>query len=414
MGLLRSDGRRSDRRGRRPTSTPVADEATGVPSLQVVVAGISSTKVCGVRDHARILTSALEDRGVKVTSLWVEAPSGASGVTELVRSLRRQTRAEQPDAVLLHYSVFAYAWRGLPLGVPLLAMMLRRLNVRSVLFAHEFAYPWGRRGWRGAVHAATQRAALAPLVAASSAVVVTTRERVLWLRTRWWLPQRPMACAPVFSNISPHPSSRSIAPVPGRVGLFSFGAEGLAVEIVTGAVAEVAKRSPRTHLVLIGAPGPDSPAGEHWRMAAQVVGCPLAFTGVGEEAAVSRELAACQLVVFADPAGPSSRKTSLAAALVHGRAVVALDGPQRSEEFVDARSVVVVEPSVEALAAELTRLLADDVARLDLGARALKFAHRRVSASQTAAIVISVVEGSAPWGRDGLLLQRASRRAPRR
>lgn len=337
--------------------------------MNILVAGVSDGSFCGVQDHAAVLSNALGETGLTVTTVWLDAASGVARATRLGHELYRRCQEVRPAAVLLHYSVFSFSYRGVPAGVPALAACLWRLGIPVVLFAHEFAYPWGRRGWRGAVHAATQRVALAPLFFASAAVIVTTVERVCWLRTRRWLPRRPVVFIPVFSNISPSESAHASAKEPGRIGLFSFGAEGLAVDIVIGAVADVARRCPDAHLVLIGGPGPESPTSEQWRRAANAAGCRVAFTGVVEEVELSRQLAACEIIVFADPVGPSSRKTSLAAALAHGLAVVALDGPQSWRELIDCGGVVVVEPQVQALSNALGRLLADNDARADVGLR---------------------------------------------
>jgi len=226
----------------------------GLPAgLRIVVAGRSDGPICGVRDHARVVSASLEAAGASVSTVWSRSERGAPDVRRWAADVRRRCEEERAEVVLLHYSVFAFSRRGVPVDVPMLAARLARLGLPVVLFAHEYAYPWGRRGWRGGVQAATQRAALLPLVGACAATIVTTAVRAGWVRTRWWLPRRPATVAPVFATIDPHPSAAAGAPRSGRVGIFGFGAEGLAVELVTGAVADVARRSPHAHLALIGA-----------------------------------------------------------------------------------------------------------------------------------------------------------------
>lgn len=368
-----------------PTTTPNIS-----PSIRILVAGISTTANCGVRDHARILSETLERNGAQVTTSWLEQFTGPFGVAKLARELWRQRKLKQHETLIVHYSVFAYARRGIPIGVPFLALTLRCLGTPVVLFAHEFAYPWGRRGWRGAIQATTQRAALLPLIGTCDAIVVTTEDRLRWLETRWWLPRRAVVCAPVFSNIRPNPSLALPQEVPGRIGVFSFGAEGLDAKLVTAAVAEVARERPNAHLVLIGAPGPQSAPGQRWRQAAADAKCPLTFTGMASEAETSERLSTCQLIIFPDPAGPSSRKTSLAAALTHARAVIALNGPQSWSELVAAGAIVIVEPRLQPLAAALADLLADDVTRSAIARRALAFANAFLAAENTAATVLNV------------------------
>jgi len=352
--------------------------------LHVLVAGISKGPLCGVHDHATILAADLGRAGCDVTMAWL----GNNIDTEaqpahLGRKIQQRCREQRPDVLLLHYSVFAFSRHGVPSGVLGLARRLRRLSLPVVLFAHELAYPWGLRGWRGAVLALTQRAALIPLVRASASVIVTTAGRLEMLESRPWLPHRPIEVLPVFSNI-PRSASASVTTRTGRVGVFSFGAEGLAALLVTRAVADVAAKRRGVHLALIGAPGPDGPIAMQWREAAARVGCPLTFTGTADAMEISRQLAACEIIVFPDPSGPSQRKTSLAAALAHGKPVVALDGPHASPDYADARALVVVSPSPAALSAEIERLLQNRAARLELGARGLAFyeeflAHERTS-----------------------------------
>jgi len=108
---------------------------------------------------------------------------------------------------------------------------------------------------------------------------------------------------------------------------------------------------------------------------------------------VSRQLAACEVIVFPDPSGPSSRKTSLAAALAHGKPVVALDGAQTWRELVDAGAVV-VGANRDAMAVELGRLMCDRDARSDLGARARAFSEGRLSAELSAKTVLKAITGS--------------------
>jgi len=274
-----------------------------------------------------------------------------------------------------------------------LAVVLRRLGLPVVLFAHELAYPWGRRGWRGAVQAVSQRAVLIPLLRSSAAAIVTTTDRARWLRTRWWLPPTAVTLAPVFATITPDPSSRAVVPVPGRIGLFGFGAEGLAVELVTGTVADIARRSPQAHLALIGAPGPSSAAGAQWRQAAAAAQCPLTFTGEDDEAGLSRALAACEVFVLADPAGPTTRKTTLAATLAHGKPVVAFDGPDTWWPFVDGGAVAVVT-SARGLEDEIYRFLSDPAARSIAGARAKQFSDTHLSPDATVSAVSKAIAAS--------------------
>ncbi len=358
---------------------------------RIVVAGLSPVGTCGVRDHAGRLSDALQECGAQPTTVWLDHRDELLAPVRLAAMLRRACRQAEADVVLLHYSVFAYSWRGIPVSVPALALSLRRLGVPVVLFAHEFAYPWGQRGWRGAVLSSTQRLAFVPLVAASDAVVVTTEDRVTWIRGRRWLPRRPLASAPVFSNISVRATDEAATAVPGRVGVFGFGAEGLLTELVVEALAQVHRSNPGAHPRLIGAPGSDSPAGRRLQRLADREGCPVSFSGLLDEDQLSQELSSCEVIFHTDPAGPTSRKTTLAAALSHGRPVVAFDGPDRWQELVDAGAVELV-PADERAATALEALLQDDSRKAALAERAREFAAARLSPQHTARTMLETMD----------------------
>lgn len=361
-------------------------------SVRILVAGVSAGPVCGVRDQAAVLSGALAEAGAEISTIWgPDALGKAPDLGDLVRQVDQRSRAERADAVLLHYSVFAYSRRGVPLGVPSLATRLRKLGVPLLAFAHEFACPWTGRGWRGGTQAATQRAALVPFLSVAARVFVTTPERAEWLNSRRWLLRSPVTFVPIASNIPPHPSSEAVIAVGGRIGLFSFSDQSLAVELLVGAVADAARRTACAHLVLIGGPGPDSPAAERWRLAASAVGCSLTFTGTVTAPEVSRQLAACEVIVLPDPAGPSPRKSSLAAALAHGRPILALHGPNTWPEFINAAAVEVADMNRQALAASLDRLLHDAGRREALGARGKSFYESRLAVEAAAKIVLKEI-----------------------
>ena len=61
---------------------------------------------------------------------------------------------------MLHYSVFSYSYRGLPLFTHPVLAAVRRAKLPLVTLLHEFVYPWRRDGVRGAAWALSQRALL--------------------------------------------------------------------------------------------------------------------------------------------------------------------------------------------------------------------------------------------------------------
>ncbi|HXB65440.1 MAG TPA: glycosyltransferase family 4 protein [Solirubrobacteraceae bacterium] len=364
------------------------------------VVGISTSAICGVRDHAELLDAALERDGIVCTRHWLSrdpAPLRRAGarMRAWTRALERELRADPPDAVLLHYSVFAYSQRGVPAFAMAVPAAARRAGVPLITVLHEFAYPWRRRGWRGMAWALTQRAALIEVVRASAALVLTADFQQRWVASRPWLVRRPSAVAPVFSNLPPAtlagPPNARERPV---VGLFGYSAEGAAVELTSDALRQLADLGMPVDLSLLGAPGRDSPPGEMWLSAARARGVEdaLTFSGVLSPQALSDALAACDVLLFAETAGPTTRKTTLAASLAAGRPVVAIDGPSAWPELVRAQAAKVVAPNTPALTEALRKLLDDASLRETQGARGRAFAQERMSAAGNARIVGELLE----------------------
>ncbi|HEX3911263.1 MAG TPA: glycosyltransferase family 4 protein [Solirubrobacteraceae bacterium] len=373
--------------------------------LRVAVLGISTEQPCGVRDHAGRLARALEEEGVSCSIHWLSREQRA---LEPARSeLRRWTRALQgelaerpPDAVLLHYSVFPYSYRGLPLFARPVLAAAGAGGAPVVTMLHEFVYPWGRSGARGALWATAQRAALVGVVRASRSLVVTADFRAQWLASRRWLPRREVAVAPVFSNLpvaAPQADGAQRLPEPGTIGLFGFAAEGTAAALVLDALRLLRERGSAAKLRLLGAPGRSSPAGDQWHAAAEARGLldSLSFSGMLPAQELADRLAACELLLFADPPGPTPRKTTLAASLASGTPVVALDGPRTWPELAQAEAALILPPSASALADGLQRLLGDAHERSQLGARGSAFAQRHMSVQQSARVLAAALAAAA-------------------
>jgi glycosyltransferase involved in cell wall biosynthesis len=359
---------------------------------------MSTSHICGVRDHATLLAAALSRENVSCSLHWLsradQSISSRSETRDWVRGLVAELEDRQPDAVLLHYSVFAYSSRGLPVYVHPTMSALRRLGIPLVTLLHEYAYPWWRGGARGTVWASTQRALLCDVMRRSSAAVVTADFRAEWLNSRVWLPRRPVVVAPVFSNLPP-PSGGSHPDRGGHaVGLFGYGYEGAAVSLVLDAVRLLEDRGVRLRLNLLGAPGRDSPAAEGWLEGARTRGVAhaLSFSGTLSAQDLSDTLAACDVLLSAEPTGPTSRKTTLAASLASGRPVVALDGPRRWPELIRSQAALVVRPTAAALADGIADLLQDEGRRRTLGARGSAFARQMMGVERSARIVARLLE----------------------
>lgn len=350
--------------------------------MRVLVAGASAEPICGTRDSARTLAHALGDAGAEIATVWWNR-----GEEPLTRWLSDVAHTKA-DVVLWHYSPFTWATRGVPVHVPRALRALRTNGAPVVTFFHELMFPWGSLGARGAIHASSQRLALVPILWASRAGVVTTEDRLAWLRRRTAL---PLLFTPVVSNIpSTGVGGTNGAP---RIGVFGFRRERVPASLVAQAVARV----PDARLVLVGAPGPDAAEAEEWRGAAAAAGVPVDFTGILTPPALSEALASLDVVVFPDTLGPTTRRGTLAAALAHAKPVVAFDGEQTWSRFVSERALDVVPQSPDALGERLRTLALDDELRAAQSRRAAAFHDRwldpDVVAGQLLDFLQEVVDG---------------------
>jgi glycosyltransferase involved in cell wall biosynthesis len=373
--------------------TPVAD----VP-LRTAALGVSTTAICGVRDHGALLAEALEHEGCPCSTHWLDRRGQSLGtvrtqVDAWTQALPAELAGARADAALLHYSVFSLSYRGLPLFTHPVLAAVRKAGLPLVTILHEFVYPWRRDGLRGIAWALSQRALLIDVMRASDALITTTDFQAEWLASRPWLVKRPVTVAPVFSNL-PAPSAlpRGEPAVPA-IGLFGYAYGEAAVALVIAALRTLQDRGVDAQLQLLGAPGESSSAGEQWLAAARGAGLarPPSFSGMLAAQQLSDALAACELLLFVDPLGPNSRKTTLAASLASGRPVLAFDGPRRWGELAGAGAAEIVPRRPQALSDALAGLLEDARARELLAARGLAFAEQSMSAPRAARAIAALL-----------------------
>jgi glycosyltransferase involved in cell wall biosynthesis len=399
--------------GTSPGATPADTRRADTPRAdtpradRIAVVGVSVSRTCGVRDHAVRLVDALTDVNTLPSLHWLWRSDGSlrasrAEVGAWTRELTAELERNPPDAILLHFSIFAFSYRGLPLFVRPALSALRAARVPIITIAHELVHPWKYGGWRGKVWALTQRALLIDVVRSSASMIVTADFRADWVASRRWLPKRRVLFAPVFSNLPP-PAVQS-RPERARkvVGLFGYAYGGVALAQVLDAVRLLEDDGIHVQLMLLGSPGRSSSAGERWLAEARTrdLSHLLSFAGPLPPQALSDQLAASDVLLFADAVGPSSRKGTLAGSLASGRPVVAIDGRRRWSEIVQSRAAEVVQPTAHALAAAIGGLLADEARREALGARGRAFAELEMGVERTAEAVTElladVVGGHAP------------------
>jgi glycosyltransferase involved in cell wall biosynthesis len=407
----------------RPSVTGGAVQTSAGTSLRVAVVGASVRPTCGVRDHATLLMHAMSLQDVSPSLHWLtreqsSLPAARAEFSAWTRRLSRELDEDPPDAVLMHYSVFSYSHRGLPVFVHQTLRALHPERIPLLVMMHELVYPWRYSGLRGDLWALTQRALLIDVMRACRGAIVTADARERWLTSRVWLPTRRVLVAPVFSNL-PAPSAQpalSAQPAPSAqlassaqpalstqpagehsgatIGLFGYSYEGASLSLVLDALDLLRERGVPAQLRLLGAPGSSSDPGRAWLAAARDRGLEslISFSERLPAQEMSDALAACDVLLFPDAAGPSSRKGSLAGALASGSAVVALNGPNTWQRLLDAQAACVVAPTPAALAQAIGDLLGDEQARAALGARGCAFAADEMGLARSVDAVMGLLD----------------------
>lgn len=368
---------------------------------RVIVAGLVPPGPSGMRDYGDLVAGELGRRGLDAETWWIEndGVTFPHAVGASMRALWAAARERPGSVVVWNYSPFAYAFRGIPLPGVLVGLVLRARRATVVTVFHEIAYPWGRRGLAGRLFAVSQRAALAPILAGSHGFLVTTEERATFVR-RWARLHRAGATrvAPVFSTVGrgapPGPAPQRV----GRIGVIGYGGDGARPELFFAAIGRAGLHPDEGRVVLVGAPGPHSEAGQAWVGAARRAGLEpmVEFSGVLSVDRLSSCIAGCDLIALVDEEGPTSRRTMLAAALAHGRPVVATDGPNRWETPVREAALAVAPADPEALGALIRRLSEDPAERAAMGARAFAFYEREMSLGRTCDVLCALVSDLAP------------------
>lgn len=349
-----------------------------------------------MRDYGDLLTRELNQRGVGTQAEWLSNDGVVLGdaLVASMKYLRAALSVSRGSVVIWNYSPFVYAYRGVPLPGVLFGIVLRARRIPVITVLHELAYPWGRRGFTGCVFAITQRAALLPVLAGSTAVVVTTTQRAASVHRRTWPVRRAAPLAvPVFSTLGEKASEIEREPAGHTIGVIGYGSDGAQPGLLFAAIRQL-RPTEGMRIVLLGAPGPDSREGKEWIRAAATAGLQDTIEFTGGQVSIpelSASFAACDVITLVDEEGPSSRRTMLAAALAHGRATIATDGPNRWDAPVDEGAIRVVAAEPVGLGQALQRILDDPSERSTLGERASRFYQREMSLRNTADIMSALI-----------------------
>jgi glycosyltransferase involved in cell wall biosynthesis len=275
-----------------------------------LVCSPSAARVDGIRDY---------------TSRLADALALFDGVTaETVGQHALDTSPEHFDAIVVQYNPFMYGRWGFAPELPLRLFHVRRRRGRPriVLMVHEPFVPM--INWRWALMGLWQRSQLRALHAVADVIFASIESWTEMLAR--WRPHRPTHHLPVGSNLPDMRAARSKArqrhgATGDTVVLAAFGTAhpGRHLNYIVQAANNVAAGGATVVLQNLGA---DVPALDELDPRVR-----LSQPGYQEPIALARQLAASDVFLAPFIDGVSTRRTTVMAALQHGIATVATDGP---------------------------------------------------------------------------------------
>jgi glycosyltransferase involved in cell wall biosynthesis len=288
-----------------------------------------------------------------------------------LRALDRQLDAfPGPRRLLVQYVPHAFGWKAL--NLPFCWWLRSRREDLVWIMFHEVAYPVGSE------YSARENA-LGAVTRWMAAIVSRSAERI-FVSIPAWQPilesligrQVPIEWLPVPSTISRVEDLAGVAHLRSRIAgdcplVGHLGTYGRLIEPMLSSVLPGLLAATNCRILLLGRQGDslrDSFSRAHPRWADRVVA-----PGQLSDTDLSRHVSACDVMLQPYPDGVTSRRTSLMAALSHGRPVVTTMG-WLSEPFWSGCGAVVTVPVEQpgALIVATSQLLSDPARMADLSA----------------------------------------------
>ncbi len=339
----------------------------------------------GVSDYTQLVATGLAAAGADVT-VWAPPCEGRVSSTHTRLTVRRlpdcfgsrSLRAidahlrtlPAPRRILVQYVPHAFGWKGA--NIRFAAWLYRRRRESVWVMFHEVLFPMSRE------QSAAQNS-LGAATRAMAALVNGAAERRLVAIPAWQRLLAPLGNAgapvewlPVPSTIPVVIDSAGIRAVReryahGRQLVGHFGTDGALIRtLVRDSVVALAARSDCAVLLI----GRGSVEARHRIVAGDLrLEGRIAATGPLAPDDVSRHVSACDLMLQPFPDGVSTRRTSVMAALAHGKPLATTTGAL-TEAWWSGSGLAVLAPAgdAQALAAAAADLLEDAPGLLSLGA----------------------------------------------
>jgi len=332
--------------------------------------------VDAIDEHSRRLVGAMRAGGTAARYV----PDGLAGLG---------AATPEPPWILLQYNPFRYGRAGIAPGLVREASRLRRrCRAPLAVMVHE---AWVEMSDpRSTLVGACQRAQLRALLALADGVMTSTQALAGELGAR-------AVHVPVATNVTPLATTPALARarlgIADRLVLSLFGRANpsRALDHARRAIAAVARRHGAGRVVVLnlgaGAPALDVPAGVEVRSPGHL-----------DDAELSRWLWASDLVLLPFTDGASTRRTTLMAALAHGRPVVALRGRSTDSVLTAHADALVLTPAgdPEGFVRATVEMAGDAERRVAVGAAGRRLYEARFDWPVLARKVAGVLAGLSP------------------
>lgn len=373
-----------------------APRAGGVGDYTRLVAG--GLAAAGEEVHVWCRSSSEEGAGrasieTEARGVTVHRECGGFAPADLKRVGTLLDAERGPRRLLVQYVPHGFGYRSMNVALCAWLWARARRGDRVELMVHEPFLAFGEGGLRQQAAAVVHRLMTLTLLRAASRVWVSTPA---WERA--WRPYAvgrrvPFAWLPVPCTIPVAEDAAGAAAVRARyacgegtrlIGHLGTYGRHVSEYLLRLAPALLGDAGEGAALLLMGRGGEsvrEEIVGRDARLAGRVHAA-----GYAEPRELSRQLAACDLLLQPYPDGVSSRRTSVMAGLAHGLAVVTTAG-RLTEPLWEASGAVALAPAgdPEAIAGAVARLLADAAGRARLGARARALYRERFDLAHTVA-----------------------------
>ena len=335
----------------------------------------------GVGDYTRSLAEGLADHNCDV-HVWCPATTGETprhprvtvhrvagswSAPDLSRLDAHLDATPSPRHLLVQWVPHAFGQRSLNVRFCAWVRSRGRRGDRVDLVVHEAAHAFGEGSWRQDAAATVHRVMVSLLLQSTTCAWVTIPAWAARLRRYTWGRDVRFCWLPVFSGVPVDVDEAAAQVFRSRfnrgtqvIGHFGTYNEQARHDLET-MLPQLLDRHPTAAVLLLGR---DSDGfREHFVSVHPQQAARLIATGAADSRVLSHALQACDVMAQPYPDGASTRRTTLMAALAHGRPTVTTIGRLSDQTWRDSDAVVAVPAGDAGAFVQAVGDLLDDAAR---------------------------------------------------